>query len=96
MKKKVYTKEFKLEAVKLVLEQGLTKLQAAKDLGISDSTLGKWVRDYQSNALDAFPGKGSLRPQDEEIRTLKKELKTAQMERDILKKAISYFAKLEK
>jgi len=93
---KSYTKEFKLEAVKLVLEKGLSRTQAAQDLGVSVSALALWVRQFSENGISSFPGSGKLLPRDEEIRRLEQELRRAEMERDILKKALVYFSDLEK
>jgi transposase len=92
VKKKTYTKEFKLGAVKLVLEQGVTVARAARDLGVCHTTVGKWVANYQQHGNGAFPGKEYLPPADEELRRLQKENRRLTMERDILKKAIAFFA----
>ena len=91
---KQYPKEFKLEAVKLVVEQGLTQTQAASNLGISQSLMGRWVRQVRSNGQESFPGNGKLLPADEKIRALEKDLRRVTQERDILKKAIAYFAEV--
>jgi transposase len=93
---KQYPKEFKLEAVKLVQEQGLSQTQAATNLGITQSLLGRWVRQYRSNGQESFPGNGKLLPQDEKVKLLEKELRRVTQERDILKKAIAYFAEVPK
>lgn len=90
--KKSYTKEFKQEAVKLVLEQGMKVGKVAEDLGVAHSSVGKWVREFQENGNSAFPGKGRLMPQDEELRRLRKDNHRLQVERDILKKTIGYLA----
>jgi transposase len=90
---RVYTNDFKQGAVKLVLEQGRIVPTAAKELGISINTLYGWVRKYQQHGADAFPGKGHLMPQDEELRRLRKELADVTMERDILKKAMAVFSR---
>lgn len=95
-KNKSYSKEFKLEAVKLVLEKGLSRSRAAQDLGVSVSALALWVRQFSENGTHSFPGSGKLLPRDEEIRRLEQELRRAEMERDILKKALVYFSDLEK
>lgn len=89
-----YTTEFKIEAVKLVLDQGYKQVEAARNLGIETSLLGKWVRSAkaESDPLSAFPGKGNLKPADAELAELKKQLYKVTRERDILKKAIGYFA----
>src|SRR6185295_11612968 len=61
MGKRVFSREFKLEAVKLVKERGVTKSQAARDLGIHVNVLRKWVADYETDASQAFPGRGKMR-----------------------------------
>lgn len=96
MERKSYTKEFKLEAVKLVLEQGMKVAQVGRDLGVSDYLISKWVRQVREGGEEAFPGKGRLHPHDEELRKLQRELHRTRMERDILKKAIAYFAEQPK
>jgi transposase len=95
MARKTYTKEFKLEAAKLVVEQGMKASVVGKDLGVSVYLLNKWVRQYREEGAGSFPGQGRLLPRDEELRKLQKELHQTRMERDILKKAIAYFAKHE-
>ena len=93
MGRRTFTREFKLEAVKLVTDRGMTKSQAARDLGIHVNVLRKWIEDLESDAKQAFPGRGKQRADDAEIAKLKRELADAKAERDILKKAIAYFAK---
>jgi transposase len=93
MGRRFYTPEFKHEAVKLVLERGMTVGQASKDLGIHVNVLRKWVSDAKANGQAAFPGRGKQRPDDAEVSRLRRELAKTKAERDILKKAISYFAK---
>jgi len=92
MKKKqvTYSKEFKIEAVKLAKELD-SATQAAKSLGVASSTLCKWVSQYQNFKQDAFPGKGNLKAQDEEIRKLRLYVKRLEMEKEVLKKAITFF-----
>lgn len=91
---KSYTAEFKEEAVKLITEQGYKLHEAADRLGISKSALSKW-RLALSNERDrksAFPGKGYLKPDDAAFKELQKEVERLRRERDILKKAMAYFA----
>ena len=89
-----YDAQFKHEAVKLVTERGYTIEKAASSLGISSSVLSKWKRKLlESDDLKiAFPGKGKLNPFDEEKRKLEKEIRDLKIEREILKKAMAYFA----
>jgi transposase len=90
--RKAYSKEFKLEAVKLVKQQGLTYRQAAADLGINTAMLVRWTRELTASGDLAFPGTGKLTPEQESIRQLEEQLRRVTMERDILKKAVAYFA----
>lgn len=94
-KRKSYEKEFKLSAVKMIIESGMSVSQVSRDLGINEATLHKWKKDYLSDEQQAFPGKGRMKPEEEEIRNLRKQVKRLEMERDILKKAIGYFTKAE-
>ncbi|MFP3016898.1 MAG: transposase [Wolbachia sp.] len=89
-----YTAEFKLEAVKLANEQrkaGQTITKVARDLGIKDSLLGKWMKKHneKKSAADAFPGRGNIAPYDKERFDLQRELARVTRERDILKKALA-------
>ena len=91
--RKRYDREFKLSAVKLVLDSGRSVVSIAGELGISENALYIWKKKYQEDAGNAFPGKGRMKPEEEENRRLKKELAHVTMERDILKKAVAFFAK---
>ena len=88
-----YDREFKLEAVRLVTEGGRSVVEVARDLGIHENLLYNWRRKYLDDTAHAFPGKGHLKPADEEMRRLKKELTDVKEERDILKKALAIFSK---
>jgi len=88
-----FSREFKLEAVKLVKERGISVRQAARDLDVHENVLRKWVHDAAADPQQAFPGKGVMKPDHAEIDRLKKEVAKLKMERDILKKAAAYFAK---
>jgi transposase len=83
---RTFTKEFKLEAVRLVQTSGKSIIQIARDLGIADSTLHHWCKVFAQQGDQAFPGSGHQTAQEEEIRRLKRELETVRQERDILKK----------
>ena len=87
-----YSKEFKLDAVSLVLDQGYTRSEAGRNLGIDSRMLGRWVKEHQTEDGQAFRGSGKLTPEHEEIRKLKAQVKRLEMERDILKKATAFFA----
>ena len=91
--RKKYAREFKLEAVRLLTSQNMTIAQASRDLGINQNLLGRWKREFQSDNSQAFPGKGHLKPDEEELRRLRRENELLRQERDILKKATAFFAK---
>ncbi len=90
--RKKYSKEFKLDAVSLVTEQGYSRTKASNSLGINSTMLGRWVNESSSDDGHAFRGNGKLTPEQEEIRTLKSRVKRLEMEKDILKKATVFFA----
>ena len=91
--RKKYSKEFKLDAISLVLEQGYSREQAARSLGIHPPMLSRWVREYQADDnTQAFRGNGKLTPEQVEMRRLREENKRLKMEKDILKKATAFFA----
>lgn len=91
--RKKYPKELKLDAISLVLDQGYTRTEAARSLGINGQMLGRWVKEQQSDGGQAFRGNGKLTPEQAEIRQLKEENRRLKMEKDILKKATVFFAK---
>ena len=90
--RKKYTKEFKLDAVGLVTEQGYTKAEAARNLGIDSRMLGRWVGELQSDEAEAFRGNGKRTEEQEELRSLREENRRLKLEREILKKAAAFFA----
>jgi transposase len=87
-----YTKEFKQQAVTLFETSGKSKTQIARDLGISDSALSKWCKEFGARGNEAFPGKGHQTTIEAEMKSLKRENEILRQERDILKKAMSIFA----
>ena len=86
---KKFSEEFKAEAVRLVVEGGVPASRAASDLGIGESTLTKWLKLQRGQSPEPL----SL-SEREELKQLRKENATLRMERDILKKATAYFAKV--
>jgi len=89
---KRYDKEFKIEAVRLALEPGNTQAKIERDLGISQGVISRWKREFKFDGDGAFPGKGCLKPKDEDFRRLKRENERLRRERDILKKAVAIFS----
>ena len=90
---KTVSREFKLEAVRLVEERGMSQSQAARDLGIHVNVLRKSIADYNADANPAFPGRGKMRPDDAEVTRSKRELAKTKAERDIPRRAIAFLAK---
>ena len=87
-----YTKECKQQAAQLFKTSGKTKTHISRDLGISDSALNKWCKEFDEQGKEALPGKGHQTPLEEEMKRLKRENDILRQERDILKKAMSIFA----
>jgi transposase len=91
-KRKIYTAEFKHEAVSLITNHGYGVSDTARNLGIHATMLRKWKRQLEQQRAHAFPGNGRLTPAQEELHRLRQENKRLRMERDILKKAALFFA----
>jgi transposase len=92
-RRRTYTKEFKVEAVRLALKGDRSQGEVGRELGIPSSCLGRWMEKYQDDEQQAFPGKGRVRDDVEQLRKLERELRRVQEERDILKKALAIFSK---
>jgi transposase len=90
--RKRYSREFKVEAVRLVRERGVSMAQAARDLDVHVNVLRSWVREHRADPVEAFPGHGQQGPEKAEITQLRREVARLKVERDILKKAAAYFA----
>jgi transposase len=88
-----YTREFKLEAVKLITEKGYSVAEAARSLDVGETLLRSWKQALEKEGDQAFPGHGQLPAIEAELRHLRAENKRLQAERDILKKATAFFAK---
>ncbi len=93
MKRKQYTREFKLEAVRLSEVGDRTIADVAFDLGLHPNVLYRWRSELGVAGEEAFPGQGQMKASDDEMRRLQREINRLRQERDILKKAITFFAK---
>jgi transposase len=91
--RKTYTREYKLNAVRLTTEGGISVAQAARDLGLNENTLHSWRKQLQKDPQHAFPGKGCLKPADEELRRLRRENQTLRDEVKFLKRAAVWLAR---
>lgn len=88
-----YTREYKIEAVKLVVQQGISFREAAQRLGIGSCLIFRWKQEFEAEGVNAFPGNGNRSPIEDELHRLRAENKRLLMERDILKKATAFFAR---
>jgi transposase len=88
-----FTREFKIEAVRPIIEGQKSLKLVSEELGIRRSVLQRWRDEYQADPEQAFPGSGQLMAEDAELARLRRELRQTRMERDILKKAIAIFSR---
>ena len=92
-KRNQYTREYKVEAVRLMVEEGRPISELSRELGTAQSLLHRWKKKFEEGKIDPFPGKGCSSSEDEELRQLRRENNRLRMERDILKKAVAIFSK---
>jgi len=90
---KKYDKEFKLQTIQMIQEEGKTVAQVSREMGITDKTLYRWMAELKTSGVQAFPGSGQLKADDRALRDLQKRIRDLEEENDILKKAMHYFAK---
>jgi transposase len=93
MRRRQFGREFKIEAVRLIKDRGVSVAQASRDLDVHENQLRKWVKLFSADPAQAFPGHGQMKPEQLEIERLRREVAKLKAERDILKKAAAYFAK---
>ena len=93
MERRRFTREFKLEAVRLIRDRGVSYARASEDLKVHPTQLRNWVKAFVDDPQQAFPGQGQMKSEQPEIARLKREVIKLKAERDILKKAAAYFAK---
>ena len=92
MARRTYTREFKLQALRMLTDQGLSVAEVARRLGVGENCLRTWRRAAQEQGDAAFPGQGNPSPAEDELRRLRAEVQRLKAERDLLKKAAAYFA----
>ena len=90
--RKQYTREFKMEAVRLLETSGKSARQLERELGIGAGNLWRWRKKFAADGENAFPGQGRLTPEQERIRRLERENEILRQQRDILKKAVAMFS----
>lgn len=93
MTRKFFTPEFKLAAVKLVTEQGLSVSNACKTTGVGDTALRRWIKQYKDEQQGISPNGKALTIEQQRIQVLEKQVQTLQQEKDLLKKAAAFFVK---
>ena len=86
-----FSREFKLEAVRLVTSGGRGMAATARDLEVRPDMLRRWKRQLEEDPVEAFPGKGHLKPEEDQVRRLQRELARVKEERDILRKVVAIF-----
>ena len=94
--KRYFSREFKKDAVDLVVKKGMSATKVGRDLGVHPNLIHLWRRRHFDDGDDAFVGKGKLKPEEAKIKQLQKELEEVKEERDILKKALAVFSKHDK
>lgn len=94
--KRYFSREFKRDAVELVVKKGMSATKVGRDLDIHPNLIHLWRRRYFDDGKDAFVGKGNMKPEDVELTRVKKELEDVKEERDVLKKALAVFSKHDK
>jgi transposase len=92
MPRKTYTREFKLQALQMITDHGLSVAEVARRLGVGENCLRGWRKTARAHGDAAFPGNGRPSTADEEVRRLRAEVVRLRAERDLLKKAAAYFA----
>jgi len=90
---RTYDRQFKEEAIRLVTEGGRSVTEVAHSLGIHENLLHTWKRKHKEDPSGSFPGKGHLKPEEEELKRLQKENANLREDKEILKKALAIFSK---
>ena len=91
-----YDKDFKQEAVNMVLKGGMSRAEVSRRLGINVNLISRWVQEFQGDEAGSFPGNGKLKPDDLERRRMEQEIRDLREENAFLKKTASYFASQKK
>lgn len=93
MERRHFDKAFKLEAINMIQEQGYSVSETADKIGVHENTLYKWLRQYRVDPENSFPGSGNLKPEEDELRKMRREIANLREENAILKKAMAIFTK---
>ena len=90
--RRTFTPEYKLQAVQLVAQKGFSYAEAARQLGLRDTQIRSWKKQFDAEGAKAFPGRGNRSVIEEEVHRLRAENNRLLQERDLLKKAAAFFA----
>lgn len=93
VKRKTYTREFKLEAVRRSMEEGKSGAAVARELGIHRNVLYRWREEFLADEAESFPGRGKRKASDEQVLRLEREIARLREDREILKKALAFFSR---
>jgi transposase len=95
-RRRKFDSQFKHDALRMIQESNRKISDIAKDLGIRPELLYRWKSEHTADPEHAFPGKGNMKPEQDQVRRLELELAQAKQERDILKKALAFFSRNER
>jgi transposase len=91
--RRIFTRAFKMEAVRLSLEEGRSGADVARELGIHRNILYRWRREFLEDSQEAFSGQGKMKASEAEVARLRREVALLREDREILKKALAFFSK---
>jgi transposase len=91
--RRIFTRAFKMEAVRLSLEEGRSGAAVAKELGIHRNVLYRWRKEFLADTDESFPGRGQMKASEAEVARLRREVALLREDREILKKALVFFSK---
>lgn len=89
--RKSFDRDFKREAIGLIMVEGRSVAETARNIGVHENTLYKWLREFKEDPEHSFPGKGRMKPEEEELRRLRRENASLKEDSAILKKALAIF-----
>jgi len=95
MGRRLFSREFKVEAIRLLRDYGVSWVQAFRNQDVGENVLRRWIKELSADPAQAFPGQGQVKPEQMEIDRLRREVTKLKAERDILKKVAAYFARGE-
>lgn len=95
-RRRKFDAQFKYDALRMIQESNRRITDIARELGIRPELLYRWKNEQAADPENAFPGKGNMKPEQDQVRRLEQELAQTKQERDILKKALAFFSRNER